>query len=132
MADPQAVVRRAVLALAAGLFLTLALHTAWHVETIWAWAPLPRYTKLAASTISLLSGLLTAGLLLRDLWGRTAPIRHALQPAWLVVGTDLLFSYVQHGRAWLLLPAGLALVMGLAGTLALFRGLRKPYLSDLS
>ena len=132
MSDPQAVVRRAVLAVAAVLYLILALHTAWHVETIWDWAPLPRFTKLAASTISLMAGVLTAALLILDLRGRPAPIGDAVKPAWLVVGTDLLFSYVQHGLGWLLVPAGVALLLGLTGTAALFRRLRERYLSDPS
>ena len=122
--DPQAVVRRAVLAVAAGLYLLLALHTAWHIETILDWEPLLSGTKIAAAGISLLAGILTAALLLLDLRGRAAPTFDALKPAWLVVGTDLIHSYYRHDFWWLLIPGVGALVMGVLGSIALFRRLR--------
>jgi hypothetical protein len=122
--DPQALVRRGVLAVAALLFLTLALHTTWHVQTILGWEPLLSATKLAASGISLLAGVLTAVLLILDFNGRPAPMVDTLKPAWLVVGLDLIHSYYRHDVLWLLIPGIGALLMGISGSMALVRRLR--------
>ena len=115
-----------MLAVAALLYLVLALHTAWHIDVVLGWEPLLSGTKLGAAGISLLAAILTASLLILDLRGRAAPIFDALKPAWLVVGTDLIHSYYRHDLLWLLIPGVGALLMGILGTIALFRRLGSP------
>lgn len=128
MSDPQAPVRRAMLLVAAGMYLFLGALNFTHLAHLLAQPEPRRSVRIGMASASALSGVLTLYLWKRDRDGRPLPLSACLQPAWLVVGLSLVDARYASGMAiFLFIGLGAALV-GLWGIASLIRLLlpRKP------
>ena len=113
--DPQALVRRATLVLAAAMTLFLAGHTILHAAEISVWEEPARSLKFGMAVLSGLLGLFYAGLLVRDVRGRILPSLGLFTPVWGVVGLNLLCSAHRHGVMLLFWVGGGACLAGIWG-----------------
>ena len=119
--DPQALVRRVTLALAAGMTLFLTGHTMLHAGEILPWEEPARSLKFSMAALSGLLGLFYAGLLLLDLRGKGLPALGLFTPVWGVVGLNLLCSAHRHGVMPLFWVGGGACIAGIWGLGRLIR-----------
>ncbi len=113
--DPQALVRRATLLLAAAMTLFLAGHTILHAREISAWEEPARSLKFGMAALSGLLGLFYADLLRRDVRGGVLPALGLFTPVWGVVGLNLLCSAHRHGVMPLYWVGGGACIAGIWG-----------------
>lgn len=121
MSDPHGPVRRAMILLAAGMYLFLAILNFTHLSHLLAQPEPRRSVRIGMASVSALSGLLTLYLWKRDRDGRPLPLSACLKPAWLVVGLSLVDARYASGMAiFLFIGLGAALV-GLWGIAILLR-----------